>query len=719
MSKSGATMGHNAVTESSATGNSALDSPRLDALLLSFGVASEFIEFSGNVAHTSLVSRLHMLRCMGINPVSAADVDALLSQRELTARTQLLPPVYVLAPGQCILPLNLATADLPLTLQWQLTLDSGQTSKGYIEPAQLLSTANNPPDATYGTRSLPLGELAAGYHTLELTHGSSNTQTLLVVAPAQCWQPQALHDGKRLWGLSLQLYSVRSQQNWGIGDFADLLALTTLAQRAGSSFLLLNPLHYLDLRYPDNASPYSPSDRRFLNPLYIALPLCEDFAGLPVQTLFTAQHLQHQLASLRATSHVDYIGIAAIKLPLLALMYKQFCLHEAGANSPRLRAFHEFRSAGGRALHDFAVMQAALGIRPEAEFADAGFHLYLQWLANEQLTACQHSAVALKMDLGLVRDLAVGSSSDGSEVQNNLDLFCDAARIGAPPDHFTPLGQNWGLPPLKPAVLVQQRFSHFIALLRSNMRACGALRIDHVMSLMRLWWCPNDGTTSDGAYVHYPVDVMFAILRLESVRNHCMVIGEDLGVVPPEIRNYLDPALIYSNCVFYFEKYDGWHFRKPEHYKRQALAMIANHDVPPLATWWNRTDLLLRRRIGLAENDAKLQQETEYRQGEKRQMLQWLAEQQLLPSAWHNRDVERPLDPDLTVALTQACGRTASLLLSLQLDDLSGADSPVNIPGTSNEYANWRRKLPHSLTEIFSDPVALQMLQVLAKERPR
>jgi len=709
-------MGHNAVTDSSTAGNGALDSPRLDALLLRFGVAGEFIEFSGNVAHTSATNRLQMLQCMGFNLQTSADVDALLSQREHLLRTQLLPSVYVLAPGQCELPLNFAAADPLLSLHWQLMLESGPTSAGSIEPAQLVPVMVSPDCPGQDLRRLPLGELSAGYYTLELTHGNVSSQTLLVVAPTQCWLPAALQEGKRLWGLSVQLYTVRTEHNCGIGDFADLLALTRMAAQAGAAFVLLNPLHYLDLRYPDNASPYSPSDRRFLNPLYVALSLSEDFLGPPLQAAFNDAASQHRLASLRADSYVDYAGIAAFKLPLLALMYKQFCL--SAITAPRRQRYQEFCRTGGQALHDFAVMQASLGIRPEAEFADPGLHLYMQWLASDQLLLCQHSAVQLGMALGLVRDLAVGSSSDGSEVQNNRELFCDRARIGAPPDHFTPLGQNWGLPPIKPAVLVQQGFRHFIDLLQSNMRACGGLRIDHVMSLMRLWWCPQEGATADGAYVHYPVDVMFAILRLESMRNHCLVIGEDLGVVPPEIRGYLDPAQVYSNCVFYFEKYDGWHFRKPEHYKRQALAMIANHDVPPLASWWNRTDLRLRRKIGLAADDEKLQQETRYRQQEQQQLLQWLAEQQLLPAAWHDRDVERTLDADLTIALTQACGRTASLLLSLQLDDLAGADSPVNIPGTSNEYANWRRKLPHSLTEIFSDPRALSMLQVLARERP-
>jgi 4-alpha-glucanotransferase len=231
---------------------------------------------------------------------------------------------------------------------------------------------------------------------------------------------------------------------------------------------------------------------------------------------------------------------------------------------------------------------------------------------------------------------------------------------------------------------------------------------------MRLWWCPDDGSNASGAYVHYPVDALFAILRLESVRARCVVIGEDLGVVPPEIRRYLDEGRLYSNALFYFEKYDGWHFRKPEHYKEMALAMVANHDVPPLAAWWNGNDLALRRGIGLVPNDDKLKQEQDHRNGEKGQLLQWLDEQGLLPEEWRDRDTNRRLDATLRFALVTACSRVASRMLSVQLEDLAGVDTPVNIPGTSSEYPNWRRKIPITLDTIFANADVQDLLRALA-----
>ncbi len=690
------------------THNGALDSPLLDQLLCSYGIASEFIEFSGNIAHITTANRLHMLACMGAQPHSAAEVDAMLAARQRELRDGLLPPVYVLPPGTATPQLNLHPAEIALPVVWRLSLEDGSVREGSSLPTQLPVNGD--------THLLPLTDLPCGYHQLQVQQGSSQSNTLLVVAPTECYRPQALINGKRWWGVAVQLYSVRSDDNWGMGDFADLLYLVEQAGSRGAAFALLNPLHYLDLRYPDNASPYSPSDRRFLNPLYIAAELCEDFMAPAVQAVLAAQASQDTLIQLRAAANVDYTGVANFKLPILALMYEQF---QAGASKARLKQFIQFCTEGGAALQGFAAMQATLGIRSESVFAQADFHLYLQWLASQQLAACQQLALQAGMELGLVRDLAVGSSGDGCEVVGNPGLFCLDARVGAPPDNFNPLGQNWGLPPMSPAALVEQRFAHFIRLLQSNMQSCGALRIDHVMSMMRLWWCPNDGSNAEGAYVHYPVDVMFAILRLESLRNRCVVIGEDLGVVPPEISRFLDPAGIYSNCVFYFEKYDGWHFRKPEHYKPQALAMIANHDVPPLLSWWNRTDLPLRRSLNLIPDDTKLQHEMEHRQGEKGMLLQWLDELGLLPDSWHDRNTERPLDTVLTAALVRACGRTASALVSLQLDDIAGSDTPVNIPGTSNEYPNWRRKLPGTLNELFAQPAGQSLLTALAQERPR
>ncbi len=679
---------------------STLDAGKLDRLLNSYGIAAEFIEFSGNVARIPLENRLHILNTMGVDVATADKLDCLLSKRELVERGRWVPAVLVLNEGESIPQLAAAT------LHWRLELEDGSE---FFSPT--------PASGLVPPQPLGAGGLPVGYHRLELSDGTSRQDSLIIVAPRQAWQPECLQDGRKLWGLSAQLYSVRTPHNWGMGDFADLLQLVELAAAKKAGFLLLNPLHALDLRYPENASPYSPGDRRFLNPLYIAPALCEEFQAQAVQARVASDGFQLELQLLRMADYVDYTGVHTLKLDIFARMYGHFRTTNDSAPGQRGHRFRAFVDRGGEQLELFSTQQAALFADTDGALGAVDFHMWLQWLAQEQLDTCQQAALHAGMGLGLVRDLAVGSSSDGGEVLGNPGLFCLHARIGAPPDNFNPEGQNWGLPPLLPEQLQETHFTHFITLLRANMRSCGALRIDHVMALMRLWWCPDDGSNASGAYVHYPVEALFAILRLESVRNRCVVIGEDLGVVPPEIRRFLDESHLYSNAVFYFEKYDGWHFRKPEHYKEMALAMIANHDVPPLAAWWNGHDLVLRRRIGLIASDAKLHSEQEHRNGEKGQMLQWLADQALLPAAWQDRNTGRELDAGLCLALVSGCARVSSKLLSLQLDDLAGVDTPVNIPGTSKEYPNWRRKIPVALEDIFANTDAQALLQAMAEAR--
>jgi len=701
---------------------SALDPDKLDRLLHSYGIASEFIEFSGKVARIPVENRLRILRAMGVDCASAAELEQLLKARTDAEFECWLPPIVVQAEGNAQLVLTLAQTEREKLaaengkIYWDLLLEDGSKLSGECDPSALPLLASHTCDAAvFEQRQFTLPPLAPGYHVAEFHTDACKHSSLLIIAPVCTWQPDCLNH--KVWGLSAQLYSLRSPHNWGIGDFADLLQLIEVAAREKAAFLLLNPLHALDPRYPENASPYSPYDRRFLNPLYIAPALSDAFNAPLVQERFNSFECQAKLEHLRGAAYVDYSGVHAFKFDLLVLMYHVFLEQQDTPAGPEGQRFRAFADRGGEELRQFAAEQAGLFQSADGALSEPDFHLWLQWLAQEQLDACQQAALHAGMPLGLVRDLAVGASIDGSEVRGNPGLFCEHARIGAPPDNFNPDGQNWGLPPLVPTRLQETRFKHYISLLRSNMRACGALRIDHVMSLMRLWWCPDDGSNASGAYVHYPVDAMFAILRIESVRNRCAVIGEDLGVVPPEIRRYLDEGRLYSNALFYFEKYDGWHFRKPEHYKEMALAMVANHDVPPLAAWWNCNDVKLRREIGLISSDAKLHEEYAHRGGEKDQLLQWLDEQGLLPNEWRDRDSTRQLDASLRLALVTACGRVASRMLSIQLDDLAGVDTPVNIPGTSAEYPNWRRKIPVSLDSIFNDAAAQRLLHALAETR--
>ncbi len=321
------------------------------------------------------------------------------------------------------------------------------------------------------------------------------------------------------------------------------------------------------------------------------------------------------------------------------------------------------------------------------------------------------------MKIGLIRDLAVGSTRESAEVLLNPELFAMQASIGAPADVFAPQGQNWGLPPVNPKALEASNFRHFITLLRENMAQCGALRIDHVMALMRLWWCDSNSQTGEGGYVYYPTEALFAILCLESQRAQCVIIGEDLGVVPPEIRHLMYESAVLSNVLFYFEKVDPVHFKKPEHYPPRALSMVANHDVPTLRAWWNRSDLKLREEIGLLEPGEASAEVWRQRESDLIQVLHWLQECGQLPESWQDFNIHRPYDMALGLALLRANAQCASYLVSAQLADVCLQEPPVNIPGTSSEYTNWSLKLPVDIEDLFTQAEASKMLQSFAAAR--
>lgn len=681
------------------------DREALERLLHAHGVAAHYIDFVGNVVEIPLENRLRVLREMGVDLPPDNDVGAYVQEQDDRRRQRLLPDVMLLGIGSDHVPLQNVAPVAGREVRWTLRGETGDTVGGTFVPGE-----------EDGCRAIAVPALAMGYYRLHIDAGPESASTFIIVAPERAFEPAFRREGRRLWGISAQLFALGSARNWGIGDFTDLENLVTEVAARGGDFILLNPLHALDIQAPENASPYSPTDRRFLNPLYIDPAATAEYGHETVQAWLREQNMAQRVAPLRESGQVLYAQTQTLKYTLYDRLYRQFREH---ADGDRDAAFRAFVDSGGAGLQRFARYQAGRDIGAIPSAGDPGFHLYLQWLAAAQLDRVQALAMDKGMHLGLVRDLAVGATDDSFEVLDNPGLFCRSARIGAPPDHFNPQGQNWGLTPITPRALEDSGFDHFIQLLRTNMRACGALRLDHIMALMRLWWCPVDGPNAAGAYVHYNTDALFAILRLESARAGCMIIGEDLGVVPPEIRGYIADSAILSNTIFYFEKYDGVSFRKPEHYNPQALAIITNHDVPTLKAWWNTSDLALRRRIGMIENDEALRQESEARARDKQGLLQMLADVHLIPGDWLDRNIDRPFDLSLCTAIIRACARSTSALVSIQLDDLAGLETPINIPGTNQEYGNWRRKVPGPLHELFARDEVAAMLAPLQEERPR
>ncbi|WP_192456523.1 4-alpha-glucanotransferase [Musicola keenii] len=622
-----------------------------------------------------------------------------------------LPPVCVFRQGK------------PMTLKpggegdygWIITYEKGGGTEGKVSAGQVLSL----PD------TLPIG-----YHQLVLEQGEKQWSCRIIVAPSGCYEPEPLTNGRRWWGITVQLYTLRSQHNWGIGDFGDLKSLVENVARRGGAFVGFNPLHSLYPAEPEAASPYSPSSRHWLNIIYIDVNQVEDFHhSEAAQAWWRRDDIQRQVLVARANRWVDYTSVTTLKLAALRLAFQHFC-----RRSPldhRKTAFQQFIRNGGESLQQQATYDALLVYlkaqgdipadwrRWPEEYREAGgdavmrfrqenaeeiqFYCWLQWVAHEQLAACFERSRQLGMPIGLYRDLAVGGAQGGVDTWGDRQLYCLDVTLGAPPDPLGPQGQNWNLTPMHPYALQQRGYQPFIDMLRRNMASSGALRIDHVMGLLRLWWIPGGDTAAGGAYVRYPVDDLLAIVALESQRHRCLVIGEDLGTVPEEVVQRLEENGIYSYKVLFFEKDRKNRYRAPGEYPRRSMATITTHDLPTLRGFWQGMDLTLGKDLGLYPNDDILQLQLEERELAKQGMLDALHEQGLLPQRVGRNAALTSMSSHLNRGVQRYLADSASALLGLQLEDWLDMATPVNVPGTDREYPNWRRKLSRTLDSIFTD----------------
>ncbi|MDH5212431.1 MAG: 4-alpha-glucanotransferase, partial [Betaproteobacteria bacterium] len=592
----------------------------------------------------------------------------------------------------------LGVAGEALTLRWRVLEEGGATHEGEARCA--------PPEFRLEL-ALPL---PPGYHRLSI-EGLAG-ETLLIAAPPRCYRPPALADGGRVWGLAVQLYALRSERNWGIGDFGDLAKLVELAAERGVGIIGLNPLHALFPHNPAHASPYSPSSRLQLNVLYVDVEAIEDFRECEAaQRRVRSAEFQARLAQLREAPLVDYAGVAAAKFEILELLYAHF--RKRGPSA----AFRDFQRKSGKALRLHAAYEALQAhfhaqapttwgwpVWPEA-FRDhdspdvtrfAQEHLerieyyeYLQWQAERQLAQVGERCRARGLAVGLYLDLAVSVDRAGSDTWTQQECYALGASVGAPPDEFNPNGQNWGLPPLRPDRLRAQGYRLFIETLRENMRDAGALRIDHVMGLMRLFWIPAEKSAADGTYVSYALDEMMAIVALESERQRCMVIGEDLGTVAEEMRAALQRYAVLSYRLLYFERGDGGVFKASAEYPRDALVAVSTHDLATLAGWWIGRDLRLRLELGLFPDEGVFEKQLIDRAQERVRLMLALQHAGLLPPG-HAPDVtgSQTLTPALAEAVHAFVAAAPSRVMMVQLEDVIGATEQANMPGTTEQHPN-------------------------------
>jgi len=551
--------------------------------------------------------------------------------------------------------------------------------------------------------------LPEGSYRLQLTDASSFTEEApLIVAPPRAYRG----DFDRGWLMAVQLYGVRSARNWGIGDFTDLEALIELAGHLGADGIGLNPLHALFDDRPGDCSPYSPNSRLFLNALYI------DVEKIPEFQLGAFADGARAIARLREGYIVDYRGVAEWKWRALRAAFEKFRAQPEAGCKQDFEAFRAERALVSR-FACFEVLRHKFNkpwwewpeqwrrpdeatcaeLREGPDGAEIEFVEFVQWTADRQLRSCRDLARKLGMKVGLYLDVAVGVQSDGFDAWNEQAAISRHLAVGAPPDPLNLAGQNWGLAGFNAAGLELQSFEPYREMLRASMRYAGAIRLDHVLGLKRLYLVPHGFAANNGVYVQMPFEALLAAAAQESVAHRCVVIGEDLGTVPEGFREKMAEWGIWSYQVMMFERDDRGAFRDVDHYSPDALVTFNTHDLSTYAGWRSFSDLKLKRSIGIDPGESD--------------DARWHALTMLSDVLRHHA-----IDRHDLYAVAGFLAKTRSRLLAISLEDLLGVVDQPNIPGTVNEHPNWRQRLPVAIDEI-AKAIDVPALRIATRERAR
>ncbi|GAB0114285.1 glycogen debranching protein GlgX [Acidisoma sp. C75] len=710
----------------------------LATLAAAAGLAPHWWDIAGQNHRVPEASERALLSAMRLPAENAAEIARSLD--DLSRRTSFapLPASIVVREGEAItVTLGPALASLPRAVALVLQRADGTAARFVVPPDGAGAESLRAPDGREGRiRRIALPAQPAGRHRLVCEDAAEKVFAHLIVAPRRCFLPAELAEGGRRFGLAAHLYALRRAEDQGIGDFTTLGALGVETAAVGGAILGLNPLHAL---FPENRSlisPYSPSDRRFLDPLYIDVAALGALAGLPaVRAALDAG--EAVFAPLRGAHAVDYPAVWAAKEPVLRAAFAALAV--LGPDHPAAAALAAFRAAGGRALTRFATFQA-ISARypgqgwqawPEAlrdpagpavqgfaaeEAAAVDFFAFLQWLADRQLAEADRVSRAGGLTHGFYRDLAVGTAPVGAEAWAEQNLLMTGVSVGAPPDPFSLEGQNWNLPPANPLAMQAEGYQGFADLLAANMRHAGALRIDHVLGLNRLFLIPEGGKPAEGAYLAYPLADLLGMTALASHAARCLVVGEDLGTVPDGVREAMADRGLLSYKVFWFER-EGERFKPPSAYPELAAACVSTHDLPTLAGWWLGTDIAERAAIGLAD-EAASEAARAARLAEKRVALSALADEGLI-AAPASYDLAAPMPEDLAAAFHAYVERAPAVLDLIQADDLGGETEAINLPGTDRERPNWQRRVMMPADQLWRGPLGRALLPRLqGRARP-
>jgi 4-alpha-glucanotransferase len=669
----------------------------LEQLAAAHGVATSYLDWDRRpvvVAESAVVAALAAVDVDASSPGAVAS-----ALRDLDAATWLdmLPPVVVVTQGGEVV---VRTAVAPTV---DVVLEDGEVAEVTSTPRE----GEVHDGRTAWTVRLPL--LRPGYHTLRAVAGAETGECALVVAPDRLELPPAL---SQTWGWMVQLYSLRSSDSWGMGDYRDLRTVVDRSAADGAGAVLLNPVHAETPVLPINPSPYSPSSRRFRSPLYLRIDDIPEYgaAGAKVRAKVDALRPPHD------PERIDRNATWAAKLAALELLWPK----------ARRDAIDAFRADSGPELDDFALFCALAEThsvpwrdwpeslrRPDATGIDAAraehaeriaFWCWVQLLVDEQLTG-----VGEDMVVGVIHDLAVGVDAGGADAWALQDALALGTTVGAPPDSFNQNGQDWGLPPWRPDRLRALAYAPYRDLVRGVLRHAGGLRIDHVMGLFRLWWVPAGATAAEGTYVSYDADAMLGILALEASRAGALVVGEDLGTVEDRVRRALDDRGILGSAVLWFERDEETDaLVPPSQWRRRALATVTTHDLPTAAGFLAEEHVRVRHELG--QLGHSLAQEQKRVREERRAVLAMLAETGLLAR----------YDGDEVLAMHGALVESPCAIVLAAFGDAVGDLRQPNLPGTVDEYPNWRLPVadgsgrPLSLEELLDAPAVRRLAALLA-----
>ncbi|WP_299090470.1 4-alpha-glucanotransferase [uncultured Microbacterium sp.] len=699
--------------------------PALTELAEAHGIATSYWSFFGDRVTVPATTLQAVLRSMGVAVGSDAEITAALDDIQEEPWRRLLPASLVSRPGARVLLVHVADGhDVTLSI----ALEDGSWRDLPVQPQE--ATARTVDGASVWRLQIPVPvDLPLGWHTVhawQRPFGGDVNRTAsapLVITPERLPAPPTRPGRRRGWGLMAQLYSVRSRASWGMGDFADLADLASIAGAEGADFLLVNPIHAAEVTSPIEPSPYLPATRRFLAPLYVRPEDIREVAYLtPTERAVVEAARTPVAATDDDPTRIDRDAVWAAKRLALDAIFL------APLSTGRRAELDAFIAREGQPLQDFALwcaleehydgaprpddardISSPLVAELRAQLTTrVDFHIWLQWVADQQVERAQAAAKASGMTIGVMHDLAVGVHTQGSDAWSLRGMYAPGMTVGAPADMYNQQGQNWNQPPWLAPALAEAGYAPLRDMIRTLLRHAGALRIDHVIGLFRLWWIPAGLSPAAGTYVRYDHEAMIGVLALEAHRASAVLIGEDLGNVEPWVRDYLSARGILGTSVLWFER-EGEGFRPPEHYRESLLATVNTHDLPPTAGYLADEHVALRARLGLLTRPVEV--ELAEADAERGAMLALLRERGLLGAEASEQQVIEALNVLITASPSQ--------LLGVALVDAVGERRTQNQPGTDKEYPNWQVPLADGagravlLDDLATHPRFVSLLSVV------